>query len=346
MRLSSSLFSVWLLALAACGGGGNSASTATAVTTPTTVPTTTPTTTPTSARPGNLIFVGDNRNFVMGAVDTLTPKPGTLAAKVFRTGATDWLDAAFDGTRDELYVSAWSSIDVYESASKLDGTISPSRKIIPKIGQIADPNLIGGIQRIVLDKANDRLYVSFTSTGPKGIAVFDQVSKLNGAVAASRVITGPFDTNSFAIDLKRNLLYSCWSHGSPCDVLVFENINTAQGELKVARRSRIFTFVKGFAMDSDRDRLYMGSETGTVLILDGASASTGDARVTTVALPSRYSNSAITFDPANDRLYAGFSEQVFVLDKPSLLNGTNAAAQAVAITVPGNAGTSYFAVPQ
>lgn len=347
MRLLSALFSVCLLALAGCGGGGsggNSANTTASATTPTSPPTTAPTPTPT--RSGNMIFVGDNRNYVMAAVDTLTPKPGTLTAKIFSTTATTWLGAAFDGARDELYVSAWSRIDVYANASKLDGNINASRSIIPNMSDVSTIGVIGGIQRVILDKANDRIYASFKSTARDGIAVFENASKLDGTVTPSRIITGSFDVLSFAIDFKRNVMYSCWSHGSPCDVFVFENIDTAKGNIEIARRSRIPTFVKGFAIDSARDRLYMVSNNGTVLILDSASTATGDARITSLVLPTMRAGSAITVDTANDRLYAGFSEQVFVLNDASKLNASSSAAQAVAITVPGNAAISYFAVPQ
>lgn len=323
MRLKIALVSLFLLALSACGGGGGGGADATASPPP---------------QSRNMVFLGDIRNFQMGAIDTLTLKQGTLTAKIFSTDATDWLDAAFDGTRDELYVAALGQIDVYANASKLDGTIKATRTIRPI------PSLFGSIVRVILDKDNDRLYASFNA-GQGGLAVFEQASKLSGAVAPSRIMYGPFDANNFALDLKRNVMYSCWRHLDPCQIFTFEHLDTANGNIDITRR--IFTpgHVTGFAMDSGRDRLYLIADRGGINILDGASTATGNPPTAWISLPSRNSGSAITIDAVNDRLYAGFEEQAFVLEGASKLTNGSATTQALAITAAG-ASFSYFAVRQ
>ncbi len=330
MRLNSSLFSLCLLALAACGGGGSSSSGGSSANT----------TTPPPALSGNMIFIGDKLSYSMAAVDTLTPQPGNVTAKLFTTGTQIW-DAAFDGNHDELYVAASSQVDVYSGASKLDGTIKPTRTIVPVI------NGLLFVQRVFLDKANDRLYLGVKAAFNGSVAVFEQASKLSGSVAPSRIISGQILGSNFTLDLKRNLLYTSWCCSSPQEILVFEHIDTAKGETPIARRISIRDSVSSLAMDSSRDRLYItGAGPGRINILDGASTASGSAPVTSLSLPTPKSGFAITIDAANDRLYAGFGSQAFVLNDASKLSDGSATAQAAAIVGPANTLISYFAVPQ
>ena len=329
MRLKSSLFLLCLLTLTACGGGGGN--TATASTAP-------PPASPVQS--GHKIFIGDSGNQKMAAIDTLTPTAGALSATVFATGESSWFDAAFDSTRDELYVAAFTKINVYANASKLDGTITASRTIIPAISGY------NSLKRVILDKANDRLYVSFKAPFSGGLAVFEQASKLTGTVAPSRIISGNISQDNLTLDLKRNLLYAVWTGTSPAEVYVFEHIDTFKGEAPIARRIIIPNFVHGLSIDSSRDRLYMVAGTGVAIIVDGASTATGTPAVTTLALPTRGSASAVTIDAQNDRLYMGFSDQAFVLNDASKLANSSGTAQAAAIMAPPNTMISYFAIPQ
>lgn len=287
-----------------------------------------------------MIFIGDSGNQKMAAIDTLTPTPGALAATVFTNDESSWFDAAFDSSRNELYVAAFTKINVYANASKLGGAIVASRTIIPAI------NGYNSLKRVVLDKANDRLYISFKAPFSGGLAVFEQASKLNGTVAPSRIISGNISQDNLTLDLKRNLLYTSWTGTSPAEVYVFEHIDTFNGEAAIARRISIPNFVNRLSIDSGRDRLYMVAGTGAAIILDGASTAAGSPAVTTLSLPTVGNASAVTIDAANDRLYLGFDAQAFVLNDASKLTNSSGTAQAAAVTGLPNTVISYFAVPQ
>lgn len=287
-----------------------------------------------------MIFIGDKGNQKMAAIDTLTPTPGALAAKVFATDESSWFDAAFDSTRNELYVAAFTKINVYANASKLDGTITASRSIIPAISGY------NSLKRVVLDKANDRLYIGFKAPFSGGLAVFEQASKLNGTVAPSRIISGNISLDSFALDLKRNLLYASANDTTLAEVHVFERIDTFNGEAAIARRISMPNVVQRLSIDSSRDRLYMVTGKGGAMILDGASKAAGNPAVSTIVLPTQSYASAVTIDAANDRLYLGFGAQAFVINDASKLTNSSGAAQAAAIMGPPNTSISYFAVGQ
>ena len=330
MRLISSLFLLCFSALTACGGGGGGSNTAAS----------TPQPPAPTVQSGNMIFIGDRGNQKMAAIDTLTPAPGALAAKVFSTNEASWFDAAFDSTRNELYVAAFDYINVYANASKLDGTITASRTITPAISGY------NSLKRVFLDKANDRLYIGFKAPFSGGLAVFEQASKLNGTVAPSRIISGNISIDRWVLDLKRNLLYTSATDTAVADVYVYEHIDTFKGEATIARRISVPKVVERLSIDSSRDRLYMVAGTGGAMILDGASKATGTSAVTTLSLPTSSYASAVTIDAANDRLYLGFGQQAFVLSDASKLTNSSGAAQAVAIMGPPNTTISYFAVGQ
>ena len=289
-----------------------------------------------------MIFIGDRGNQKMAAIDTLTPAPGALAAKVFVTNEASWFDAAFDSTRNELYVAAFDYINVYANASKLDGTITASRTITPAISGY------NSLKRVFLDKANDRLYIGFKAPFSGGLAVFEQASKLNGTVAPSRIISGNISIDRWTLDLKRNLLYTSATDTAVADVYVYEHIDTFKGEATIARRISVPKVVERLSIDSSRDRLYMvtSTSTGGAMILDGASKAAGTSAVTTFSLPTQNYASAVTIDAANDRLYLGFSAQAFFINDASKLTSSTGAAQAVAIMGPPNTTISYFAVGQ
>ena len=287
-----------------------------------------------------MIFIGDKGNQKMAALDTLTPAPGALAAKVFATDESSWFNAAFDNTRNELYVAAFTQINVYANASKLDGTITAARTIIPAISGY------NSLKRVILDKANDRLYIGFKAPFSGGLAVFEQASKLNGTVAPSRIISGNIALDSLTLDLKRNLLYTSANDTTLAEVYVFEHIDTFNGEAAIARRISMPNVVYRLSIDSSRDRLYMVTGTGGAMILDGASKAAGKTAVTALSLPTSGFASAVTIDAANDRLYLGFGQQAFVLNDASKLTNSSGAAQAVAIMGPPNTAISYFAVGQ
>ncbi len=334
MRVKTYLLALGFVVLSACGGGGSDGGTADSGVGVNPPPPTLP------VQGGNKIFIGDIGNEVLAAVDTLTPKPGALSAKIFTSDTSLWSDAAFDGTRDELYVANKNRIDVYAGASKLDGAIKPARTISPAVSGLLF------VQRVVLDKANDRLYIGMKAAFNGSVAVFEQASKLSGAVTPSRIISGNLYGGSFVIDLKRNVLYDMVSGLPTTAIFAFDHIDTVNGDVTAARRLIVTGSAYGMAIDSSRDRLYINAGAGKIAIVDGVSSAAGQTAVTTLSVPATAVGSAITIDALNDRLYAGYGNTAIVLNDASKLTNANSAAQAVAVTASPTTAFSFFAVPQ
>lgn len=100
------------------------------------------------------------------------------------------------------------------------------------------------------------------------------------------------------------------------------------------------------AVDGNRDRLYMTSLSGQIVILDKASTATGNASAITLGTPTQVAGGAITMDAANARLYAGFGSQALVFNDASKLTAASNAAQAVAVSGTASTTISFFSVPQ
>jgi len=154
-----------------------------------------------------------------------------------------------------------------------------------------------------LDVAHDRMYVA-DPCPPAGVAVFDGISTLNGAVPPARRISGNSTTiavgtlenndtmMTVAVDTLRDLLYvsSAKQDNSVAEVAVFANASTASGDIAPAHiittppvPRRMLNFNHGVTVDIEHDRLFVASiGDGSVLVFD--SASTADGSLT----PSRW----------------------------------------------------------
>jgi len=147
-----------------------------------------------------------------------------------------------------------------------------------------------------LDVAHDRLYVA-DPCPPAGVAVFDGISKLNGAVAPTRRVSGssttfavgPLEQNdtmmTVAMDSVRDLLYvsSAKQDNSVAEVAVFAEASTVSGDVAPLHvittppvRGRMFRFNHGVTVDAAHDRLFVASiGDNSILVFDSASTADG-----------------------------------------------------------------------
>ena len=242
------------------------------------------------------------------ASDDSLPGPGSLDA-LATSGSQDAVSAAPDAATPDapapsgqLYViNAGANHDNailrFSQASALAGNLAPVAKITGPASTLRCAHF--GF----LDVAHDRMYVA-DPCPPAGVAVFDGISKLNGAVAPARRISGNATTfavgsleqndtmMTVAVDTVRDILYvsSAKQDNSVAEVAVFANASTASGDISPIHvittppvPRRMFNFNHGVTVDSAHDRLFVASiGDGSVLVFD--SASTADGAVT----PSRW----------------------------------------------------------
>lgn len=301
------------LMLTACGGGG--AASSVGATPP--VATLPPVSTVPPVVANNVLFVADPGNKVIAAFDVLAPTPGTtsMTGKLLTSDTGIGYSPQFDTQRNLLYTAYADHMNVYASARTLTGRVSPARTITASIA--------GGafLQRLVLDVANDRLYVGYTqgAFSSVGFAVFDKVSTMGGQVAPSRLFKGPIDTHHFALDTKRAIPYSKFSHFVYQDVYVFVGVDTAVGEQPIARRipSEGRAYV-GLAVDQERDRLYAGTNSGGLVVFSEASRSNKNIGCGAI-LPGWRFGGVMALDSKSDRLYAGLDGTALVVNAASTI---------------------------
>jgi|GEM_PF-2050558 len=315
----------------------------------------------------NILFVADAGSGDIATFPVLNPVTGTtLQGNVLTSSLLFGPGLAYDARRDHLYVATQhiqtegiriltdeSRIVVFDRASELTGKITPSRTIRPIISNIS--RIVG----IFLDKERNTLYVAVDLVIGSAVAVFNNVSTLNGDVVPTRLITN-VPPGNIAIDTKRSILYIEEYGTSGGWIIVYPNLETLNGVVPFSNRKIIrmkqSVNATGLAIDSDRDRLYIGEEGVGVRILDHASTAyvddDGTKNVTQTdtvlaVLPNvpQYRNAALAFDPSNDRLYAGFGNAVYVLNAVSNLNTNSTVTNALAATFPTESIISSFAFP-
>ena len=328
MRISHRLSAFLItLSLAACGGGGTgSGSAGTGDATLGGGPT------------PNVLFVGDEGNHGFAALTTLSPTAGsTVAPKVLDVGSVQmWTGIAYDKQRDRLYANNGQSIAEFDQASLLNGRITAIRQITPAIPGLL--NLVG----MQLDKGSDRLYVSFVNaSNAPCLAIIENISTAANGVAPSRILQG-IGGKRFVIDTYRNVFYGFdVSHA----LFALPNLDKASGTIPASSLKYIslnYTQLDGLAIDTTNDRLYVGiiGFSGLAAVsaasTRGGAAGSAAAQTTSaaIALPNGAATAAgLSYDGANDRLYAGLDSRVFVLNAVSKLQSGTAAA----VMVPGPA---------
>ena len=292
--------------LTACGGGGGGSG-APSTGNP-----------PVIAQPpvaaSNVLFVTDRENKAIAAFDTLAPAPGsaTMIGKVLTSDAGIGYGAQLDSQRDLLYTAYVNQINVHANARTLAGRVTPARTITVNIANVF-------LNRMVLDTANDRMYVGYQGGSVSaGFAVFDKISTLSGQVTPSRMFRGPIDIDHFAIDTKRAILYSKHIHLTS-EVYVFVGIDSAQGEQAIARRiPNEGQNIVGLAVDAERDRLYAGVDTGSLFVFSEASKTNKNIRYGNI-LPGWRRGGVMALDTRNDRLYAGLDSTTFIVNSASTI---------------------------
>ncbi len=253
----------------------------------------------------------------MSAFDTLAPSAKSTFAERILTSDFDLRNGPqFDAARDLLYVAAYSKVAVFAKASELTGKILPTRTFTPKIFDTAY------LSRMVLDSANDRLYVAY-GEGPghsTGFAIFDRASMLDGEVTPTRVITGPIDAYNFAIDFKHGVLYSKLSHIVNADIYVFTDIDKASGTIQPARRIHLNGNVTALGVDAERDLAYASVQNmGLAVLHNAATAASPSVTQTSLAIPLQSLPELLAADSRNDRLYIALENKAYFLDQASKL---------------------------
>lgn len=247
---------------------------------------------PSADQPG-AVFVDETRDILYVAVydgDTIYVYDGgttvdspTAADRTITSSSFDGIEGiALDEANDILYVSSYGNARVccFHSASTANGTVTPDRTLSGS--DIANP------WPLFLDETNDRLYVG--NAGPaiadNFIAVFDDVSTLDGSVTADRTITGTAlgaYLTGITLDPSRDLLYAAVSNGT---ILRYPNAATATGDVTPAPQiglSGLNYSPNGVFVDTASDRLYVTHNQGSapnegkILVFDRASSLAADS---------------------------------------------------------------------
>jgi len=189
--------------------------------------------------------------------------------------------------------------------------------------------------------AHGRLYVGVVFTNR--IAVFDQVSGLNGDAPFSRLLQGPALTQpeGLSLDIPRDTLYV--SQGNT--VLAFSPASSVNGNVAPARTLTLgppSVKATSVQIDSVHDRLYVGhqatSNTFALLVFDNASTKSGvfnaDRQIT--GFPDFIRGMAL--DVGADRLFLASHrpDAIYVFDNISTKNGTMAALVNRTVTAAPN----------
>lgn len=344
-----------LLSLAACGGGGESGATNTAST------------------QKNVLFVGEPVHQTLAALPTLTPLAGTsLTANVLDISALDdtrinyfGMGIAYDAQRDRLYTANVRKINIMEHASTLKGSIKASSSFTPQF-----PSTVHYLQlgQLFYDKQHDTLYATYSDAADYDLAIFNNVSTLSGDVPPSKIVKMRTYSPYFTVDLKRSILYFLRGNGTgrgPDDVLALMDFDKPNPTLRYLlvdssglRANPLLSFnLEGVAVDAEHDRLYLGMTNIGVLIVDNASASTSatrlfsdtapDVKLITPGIVPMIQNSGwglgLAFDPANDRLYAGFGQNFYILDQAS--QAKSGANVNLVLIFTSNTSVNTFAFP-
>jgi hypothetical protein len=183
------------------------------------------------------------KNLLYAPARTTTPDPAVLvftnaatvtgdvapARQFVVTGASAFEGIELDEAADRIYLSGASgSLFVYNSASTLSGTVTPTAAIT-----LTSPGPIS------LDRKNDRLYIAANATS---LYIFDNARQLTSASTPTHTVTwtNPVDfARSVAIDGCRNRLYlSIRNVNVAGNVFVFNNASALNGALDLATASQ------------------------------------------------------------------------------------------------------------
>jgi len=281
-----------------------------------------------------LLFACDSAGS-LAAFTTLSPAAGTsVTANVVESIPFGCRALAYDSGRDELY-EAWNDVFVTGVTSKLEvfAQASGMKAGVAASRIVSLPDLLA-IDRVVLDTAHDRLWISGSDSNSQGIvAVYDHASTLSGTAAASRILR--VDGFDLAIDAGRDILYT---NPFGDEVYVYANASTLSGAVRPDRIIGHLPATAGLVLDASRDALYMTDNSNDIYIVQGASSAT-TATVATIRPPASFNLLALAVDAAHDRLYAGGQDGAWVIDNVSTLSaGTTPATR---VQAPGAVVTAF-----
>lgn len=174
------------------------------------------------------------------------------------------------GALGQLYVSTPSAIERFSGALTATGNVAPATSITGAATGLSSP------QRILLDRATDRLFVA--NPGSSSILVFDAASTKTGNAAFSRSISGASTLlvapTDLALDTVNDVLYV--ADGS--SILVYLGASTTSGNVPPVHNITLGFAVGGILLDSPNNRLYVADIANNAIDrLEGASVQNGAA---------------------------------------------------------------------
>jgi hypothetical protein len=300
-----------VLAVAACGGGGDGSST------------------PFGGPPSN-IFVADTGDTAIGSSAERNPPAGVSVIQRVIFGSNTMLssslaDLALDAAGDRLYVADLRSILVFNNAGTAAGNLAPARVVSSFVG-------LGSFVALYLDTLNERLYAPVNLGALLNeVRVFDSAGTASNA-APSRTFS--FNSNfviDVAVDAGRNMLYALHLNSTTnlTEIAVFDNAGALSG---VVTPNRVITIGSSFSagtavgifVDPTGNRLYVPNF-GQVLVFDNASTKNGPisgaaAPERTITLPVA-GITHLAVDVTADRLYATDNGGLTIIQNASTVNG-------------------------
>lgn len=295
-----------LLALAGCGGGEQTSADRAAVQSATR-----------DDAAVQHLFLPDPGHAALLALASATPAAGaTVAGTTLATSGPTGNNVQIDAARDELYVLAGRSVNVYASAATLSAGAAPARSF-------ALPASLRTPRTLFLDAASDVLYVGGdTLAGMGEILAWDFAHTVRGTPATpARALVVDGGLAFFTLDLQRRLLYVA---SDTSGVQVFADVDTASGLLRPS--SSIALLGTGLALDAARDRLYVADMFAGLLLVDQASTGNSVVSGTLGIDDARY----VAFDAAHDRVHVSAPDQLYTLEHASALtSGTTLPAAAI-----------------
>ncbi len=227
------------------------------------------------------LFVANRTSASILVFDQVSTKSGNAAPSRTISGVATALfvpiQPVLDKSRDLLYVTDDLDVLVFSSASTADGNVPFARDIQPGFS----------VGAVLIDSANDRLFV--TDPGGNAVNVYDSASTLNGAVTASRSIsgaaTGLGNPVGLQIDSSGRLIVS---NASPPSITVYTAAATANGNVSpvatISGSNTGFVSPNQIALDATaRDTLYVADPgSGSIAVFTSFSIANGNLAPTRI----------------------------------------------------------------
>lgn len=163
-----------------------------------------------------------------------------------------------------------------------------------------------------------RLYVSTTSRQLS----YAPASSVSGSASAVTSTSTSAAAIQGSVDVSRNILYVAAASNN--SVSIFDNAHRTNTLTRTL--INVGSAVRGVAIDSQRDILYVAVTAGTLRIFDNASTLSGDMTGLGRTVTGGIAFGELSLDVANNRLYVGndnsSQNQVIILDNASTMSGT------------------------